>query len=156
MGQRLDAYSVTHLLGPLGISVFEWQMITANVVFASGDLRLRPRDMAKIGLLFLNRGRWNGTSVVSSDWVAAATARAVKPDGASSWADGCGYGWWRWDLGVGTRTHRMYMAAGWGGQWIIVSPDGAFVFVSTGRSYFDPTPMPADRLLVEYVLPAIQ
>jgi CubicO group peptidase (beta-lactamase class C family) len=156
VSQRLDAYSATHLFGPLGIGAFEWQMISANVVFASGDLRLRPRDMAKIGLLFLNRGRWNGAPVISSDWVAAATARAVKPDGASSWADGYGYGWWHWDLRVGTHTHRVYMAAGWGGQWIIVSPEDDLVFVSTGGSYFDPTPMPADRLLVEYVLPAIQ
>jgi CubicO group peptidase (beta-lactamase class C family) len=52
--------------------------------------------------------------------------------------------------------HRVYMAAGWGGQWIVVAPADDLVFVSTGGSYFEPTPMPADRMLSQYVLQALR
>jgi CubicO group peptidase (beta-lactamase class C family) len=142
------------LLEPLGITDYQWQMISGDVVFASGDLLLRPRDMAKIGLLFLNRGVWNGRRIVSSDWVDVATASHVTPDGPHAWADGYGYGWWRWDIPIGAVVHRVYMASGWGGQWIVVSPQDDLVFVSTGESYFEATPMPADRMLERYVLRA--
>jgi CubicO group peptidase (beta-lactamase class C family) len=155
VGQRLDHFAATHLFAPLGITDYEWQMISDDVVFASGDLRLRPRDMAKIGLLFLHRGVWNGAAVVSADWVDAATARIVTPDGAHGWADGYGYGWWHWDLPVGGAVHHVYMAAGWGGQWIFVAPADDLVFVTTGGSYFNAAAMPADRMLSQYLLPAI-
>jgi CubicO group peptidase (beta-lactamase class C family) len=155
-GRRLDDFAAAHLFGPLGITVRQWQMIRGDVVFASGDLLLRPRDMAKLGLLFLNRGMWNGRRIVSSDWVDAATARRVTFDVAHVWADGYGYGWWHWDIPVGGAVHRVYMAAGWGGQWIVVSPQDDLVFVSTGGSYFAPAPMPADRMLSRHVMPAIR
>jgi len=156
-GQRLDDFAADHLFSPLGIVVHEWQMVSEAraVVFASGDLRLRPRDMAKIGQLFLQRGSWRGREVVSPEWVAAATARRVSPDGPHAWADGYGYGWWHWDLSVGEEMHHAYMAAGWGGQWIVVLPEDDVVFVATGGSYYDAAPLPADRMLTEYVLRAL-
>jgi len=155
VGQRLDHFAAAQLFAPLGITDYEWQMISGDVVFTSGDLRLRPRDMAKIGLLFLNRGVWNGSRVVASAWVDAATERIVTPDGPHGWADGYGYGWWHWDLPAGGAVHRVYMAAGWGGQWIFVMPADDLVFVSTGGSYFDGTTMPAERMLSQYLLRAM-
>jgi len=155
-GQRLDAFSRMYLFEPLGITDFEWQMISHDVVFASGDLRLRPRDMAKIGLLFLDQGMWKGHRVVSPEWVRSATGRLVGPDGPHAWADGYGYGWWHWDLTAPGKVHPAFMAAGWGGQWIVVLPEDDMVFVTTGGSFFDPVVMPADRILTEYILPAIR
>jgi CubicO group peptidase (beta-lactamase class C family) len=153
-GQRLDAFSRVYLFDPLGITDFEWQMISPDVVFASGDLRLRPRDMAKIGLLFLEQGLWKGQRVVSAEWVRTATSRLVSPDGPHAWADGYGYGWWHWDLTDAGKVHPAFMASGWGGQWIVVLPEDDMVFVTTGGSFFDPVVMPADRILTDYILPA--
>jgi CubicO group peptidase (beta-lactamase class C family) len=153
-GQRLDDFSEAHLFDPLGITEFEWQMISDHVVFASGDLRLRPRDMAKIGLLVLEEGTWNGQQVVSAAWVEAATRRLVTPDGPHAWADGYGYGWWHWDLTISGEVHPAIMAAGWGGQWIVVLPEDDMVFVTTGGSFFDPVVMPPERMLLDYILPA--
>ncbi len=155
-GERLDAFSSTHLFEPLGITDFEWQMISEDVVFASGDLRLRPRDMAKIGLLFLEQGMWEGEQVVSSEWVRTATSRFITPDGPHGWADGYGYGWWHWDLAAAGGVHPALMASGWGSQWIVVLPEDDMVFVTTGGSFFDPVVMPADRILTDYLLPAIR
>ena len=52
-GQRIDVFAENYLFSKLGINELEWQMLHNNVVFCSGDLRLRPRDMAKFGQLFL-------------------------------------------------------------------------------------------------------
>jgi CubicO group peptidase (beta-lactamase class C family) len=112
--------------------------------------------MAKFGELFLRMGTWDGREVVSRDWVEAATARRVTPGASHDWADSYGYGWWHWDLSSGGRIHRTYQASGWGGQWIIVIPEHDMVVVSTGGTYYQAEPMPVQRILTEYVLPAVQ
>jgi CubicO group peptidase (beta-lactamase class C family) len=155
-GRRLDHFADTVLFAPLGITTRRWYRMPGDVVFASGDLELRPRDAAKIGLLFLNRGMWNGRRVVSNDWVDRATARIVRPGREHAWADWYGYGWWHWDLTAGGRTWPAYMASGWGGQWIVVVPAADLVFVSTGGNYDRAEPMPARRMLEAYVLAGVK
>ena len=153
-GRRLDEYSREHLFAPLGITAFEWQWISPDVAFASGDLRLRPRDMAKVGELFLRKGVWKGRQVVSRGWVETATARHAVPDGPHGWAHGYGLGWWHWDIPVGGTTHAVYVASGWGGQWIFVIPSKDMVFVTTAGNYERAAPMDAYRMLAEYLLRA--
>ncbi len=155
-GQRLDYFAHVNLMTPLGITDYEWQMMPNEVVFASGDLRLRPRDMAKIGLLFLRMGMWEGELVVSREWVEVATSRIILPTGPHDWLDNYGYGWWHWDIYSGGRDHAVYMASGWGGQWIVVIPEHDIVFVTTAGNYHTPELMPAHRMLSDYLLPAVQ
>jgi CubicO group peptidase (beta-lactamase class C family) len=80
-----------NLFGPLGIVGAEWAQDPQGVNHGWGDLQIHPRDLARIGLLFLNEGDWNGVQVVSKDWVAEATRSLVTVD-----IDGTGYGyqWW--------------------------------------------------------------
>jgi CubicO group peptidase (beta-lactamase class C family) len=155
-GQRLDVFAQANLFDPLGIVHLEWQMLPNDVVFASGDLRLRPRDMAKFGELFLRMGTWGEEQVVSQEWVEVATERHVVPSASHDWADAYGYGWWHWDISSGDRDHQTYQASGWGGQWIIVIPEHEMVVVSTGGNYYQSAPMPVERMLADYVLTAIQ
>ena len=156
-GQRLDRFAQANLFDQLGIVDREWQMLPNDVVFASGDLRLRPRDMAKFGELFLRMGMSDGEEVISREWVEAATERhVVRLSASHGWADAYGYGWWHWDLPSGGRIHETYQASGWGGQWIIVIPEHEMVVVSTGGNYYQAEPMPVQRMLEDYVLPAIQ
>lgn len=155
-GRRLDHFADTVLLAPLGITTRRWYRMSADLVLASGDLELRPRDMAKLGQLFLNRGTWNGRKVVSAEWVDRATARIVRPGPEHAWADWYGYGWWHWDLKAGGRVWPAYMASGWGGQWIVVVPSADLVFVSTGGNYDRAEPMSARRMLEGYVLAGIR
>jgi len=152
-GIPLDQFSREYLFDPLGVADLEWQTMPNNVVFASGDLRLRPRDMAKFGLLFLQMGKWEGGKVVSEGWVEAATARHVVPDGDHAWADGYGYGWWHWDLFSEGRFYQTYQASGWGGQWIVVIPESDMVVVSTGGNYYQAEPMPMTTILIQHILP---
>ncbi len=154
-GVRLDQFSRSHLFDPLGVEDLEWQMMPNQVVFASGDLRLRPRDMAKVGQLFLRMGHWEGEDVVSEEWVGTATSRHVNLDPRFYVGDGYGYGWWHWDLYSGGKVHRTYQASGWGGQWIVVIPEYDMVVVSTGGNYYQAEPMPIQKILTEYIFPAV-
>jgi len=67
-GERLDVFSEDYLFSKIGVTDYEWQLINADVVCAHGDIQLRPRDMAKFGLLFLNGGSWDGQQVISPEW----------------------------------------------------------------------------------------
>ena len=153
-GEGLDLFCTEHLFNKLGITDYEWQRLSNNVIFASGDLRLRPRDMAKFGQLFLNGGTWHGERIISQEWV---DASIQKYSGFSDWwddLDGYGYQWWLWE-DIEDQDFEAYAASGWGGQWIIVSPDLNLVVVTTAGNYYTDVSMPAYRILVDYILPAL-
>ncbi len=152
--ESLDTFSENYLFSKLGITDFEWQMISDDVVFCSGDLRLRPRDMAKFGYLFLNGGSWQGEPVISRAWIDSSTAQQVVLQ--QTWADldGYGYQWWLWE-DINDLAFTAYAASGWGGQWIIVWPEKHTVFVTTAGNYYTPEAIPIESLLADYLIPSI-
>jgi len=151
-GQRLDTFAENYLFSKLGITELEWQMLRNNVVFCSGDLRLRPRDMAKFGQLFFNGGVWNQEQIISESWInESVQSRYFMP---ASWSeDGYGYQWWIKIFHSGSRYYGSYFAQGWGGQCIFVFPGNNMIVVFTGGNYFTDSPML--ELLNNYILPAI-
>ncbi|KAA3656765.1 MAG: class C beta-lactamase-related serine hydrolase [Calditrichaeota bacterium] len=151
---RLDTFSEDYLFSKLGITDFEWQMISADVVFCSGDLRLRPRDMAKFGYLFLNGGVWQNARIISQAWTENSIHRHNELDDYWFDSDGYGYKWWLWNDIDGVAVNA-YAASGWGGQWIIILPDYDTVFVTTGGNYYTEETLSIQTLLVEYILPAV-
>ncbi|HAQ17885.1 MAG TPA: hypothetical protein DCR40_01475 [Prolixibacteraceae bacterium] len=84
---------MTNLFAPLGINSFEWKAIRGKHVFASGNLFLAPRDLAKIGQLCLNKGEWNGTAKISKQWMEESTQSWIYPTEFGV-GDGYGYQWW--------------------------------------------------------------
>jgi CubicO group peptidase (beta-lactamase class C family) len=154
---RLDIFSQHYLFSKLGITDFEWQMLPNDVVFCSGDLRLRPRDMAKFGYLFLNGGIWKGERVISQEWIHISTQKFIDPNEYSAdftWADGYGYQWWLWE-DIYQVEYQAYLASGWGGQWIIISPSMNTVVVSTAGNYYTDVKIPIEVILVDYIIPSI-
>src|SRR6185503_9462478 len=67
-------YARVHLFEPLGISDVYWPADSKGVTHGWGDLQLQPRDMAKLGLLMLERGRWVERQLLSSQWIERSTA----------------------------------------------------------------------------------
>lgn len=119
------------LARPLGIAHYAMNLMPTGDAYAGGGLQLRPRDLLKFGQLYLDRGVWNGTRVVSADWVARSTARqSVRSDGSTD-----GYGWHRHVLRAGGRDYATYEASGNGGQFVVVVPDLALVVATTAGSY---------------------
>ncbi|TFH26502.1 MAG: class C beta-lactamase-related serine hydrolase, partial [Myxococcales bacterium] len=114
------------LFGPLGIEDAKWPADPQGVNHGWGDLQLHPRAMAKIGQVFLDGGTWNGTQIVSKEWVEQATQSFVLAG-----ADGTGYGYQWWILAGDFE--GLYEARGRGGQGIIVWPEKDVVAVFTGR-----------------------
>ena len=120
-----------YLFGPLHINGIQWKQDSKGYSYGGSELFMTPRDMVKIGLLFLNHGRWNGNQVVPAKWVQQSTSDQMAGLEAS---DGYGYGYLWWRLG-----DNRYWAAGWGGQRIIVLPHRNMVVAMTsgGTTGFD-------------------
>ena len=149
-GLRLDAFAEKHLFAPLGITSFEWDFINPDFIHASGNLYLRPRDLAKFGLLYLQGGLWEGKRLLSEEWVQASTTQQVELSGS----EGYGYQWWRKTYPMGDGEVLSFYAAGWGGQYIKVFPDLNMVIVFTGGNYASPDPV--DEIITDYILPSVQ
>jgi CubicO group peptidase (beta-lactamase class C family) len=103
---------------------------------AGGGLRLRPRDMAKIGQLVLAGGRWNERQVVSKAWIDASMTPRLDATGVYRY----GYLWWLGRSLVNGREVHWAAALGRGGQSIRIVPELDLVVVVTAGYYQDYSP----------------
>jgi len=141
-GMSADEYAVEHLFGPLGISDIDWSSNPQGLSVGYSELRMHPQDMAKIGVLYLNEGRWDGEQIVPSEWVRASTRQYIS----ATLEDGYGYQWWVDDSG-------MYLALGYRGQFIYVIPEKEMVVVFTSSLDDNDFYVPL-TLLNEFIIPA--
>ncbi len=123
-GMTALEYARQYLFEPLGIKQVIWPTDPQGVNQGSGNIRLLPADMARLGFLFLHEGRWDNQQVVSSEWV----RNAVK---AQNEAGSYGYGWW---VNVG-KAGSEFNADGAGGQHIAVVPGLNLILVTTGGGF---------------------
>ncbi len=131
-GKEADAYAKQHLFAPLGIDFF-WKRTPKGLADTEGGLYLTPRDLAKIGYLYLKDGVWDGKRILPEGWVAASTrASTHTKDGVF----GYGYQWWIL-AGKGAGSHDAYAGWGYGGQLLIVVPDLDLIAVFTGWNIYD-------------------
>ena len=153
VGEDIKAFSKTNLFSRLGITNYYWQTLSpSGITCCHGDIYITPRDMAKLGYLFLNDGMWNGTRIISSEWISKSVQNHISP--GVSWADGYGYLWWLRNYHSGGITYSSYRAEGWGGQMIIVIPDEKMVVVFTGANYVSDSP--CDEIMRDYILPSLK
>jgi len=148
-GMRLDRFAEIYLFGPLGITDYTWYFVRPDFVYASGDISLLPRDMAKLGQLYLQDGVWNGERILSSAWVqASASAVFTVPE---FWGHvGYSHGWWPKSNAYGA---GAFAAAGWGDQAIIVMPEHRMVAAFTGGAYWEDALIGSHGMTVGFVLP---
>jgi CubicO group peptidase (beta-lactamase class C family) len=146
-------YANDMLFGPLGITDVEWLGDLAGLPYAASGLRLRPRDLAKFGSLYLHQGRWNGRQIIPPDWVELSTQRHITfPDQSDS---GYAYQWWHTCYPTATGPIETRFAVGNGDQRVFVMPAlNTVVTVLAGR-YNDFSGSPAQRLLTDRIIPSI-
>ena len=143
------------LFAPLGITDYRWEKQPTGQPEGSARMFMRPRDMAKLGLLYLKGGAWQGRQIVPADWVAASTKlqKSAKPKSPNDY----GYLWWirKATTPLGTAVD-YYEAEGDGGQYIVVLPAQDMVVVFTGGNYGDSQTYDGQigRFLAKGVLPA--
>jgi CubicO group peptidase (beta-lactamase class C family) len=149
-GQHSDLLAERYLFGPLGIERYHWHKQQDGLCNAWAGLSLRPRDMAKIGQLMLDGGRWQGQQIVSQPWVERSTL-ALQSNGAS----GYGYQWWTAEMLVNGRQIRVNSARGNGGQYIFIVPELQAVVVFTAGNYYPLNQGAPFSYLQQVVLPSL-
>lgn len=162
-GQPLGAYADRHLFPALGIRSWRWPGDAGGVTLGGVGLELRPRDMAKLGFLYLNRGVWDGQELLRPDWVRLSTT--PQGSGVNAWSgqtlpiEWYGMQWWTWrpELFAG---QRAIAAQGYGGQHVILLPDLDMIVVTTAEPAVAPdaaeNQINASYDLIKYsILPAV-
>lgn len=151
VGRRIDIYARERLFEPLGITDVEWLSFTGNAELAAfAGLRLRPRDLAKLGQLMADSGRWNGRQVLPAWWIAESTRPHVNAEGHAALY--YGYHWW---LGRSLLNgHDLSWIAGFGagGQHLFIVPGLDLVVVVNA---FEQRHYIPNAILNQFVLPAI-
>ncbi len=134
-GQPIDVFADQVLFRPLGIDDYEW--LGAGIwgpeqsPSAASGLRLRPRDLAKIGSLVLNEGRWRGRQIIPAEWINLSIRRHVETTPFL----GAGYGfmWYPWVRDG----HRVIAALGNGGQNLYILPKRHLTVTILAGNYND-------------------
>jgi CubicO group peptidase (beta-lactamase class C family) len=171
-GKRVLDYAREKLFGPLGINTepaaepvvtsdyavtydahpgFAWPVDPQGHHLGHSDLKITAADMAKLGQLYLDLGRWKGVQIVPETWVRESTSELVAT-GLGRGLIGYGYQWWVIDAGG----HPAFAALGAAGQLIEVVPDLELVVVVSGID--DPAPLRAENfadLVTIYLIPAM-
>lgn len=126
-GIDLLDYLQPRLLEPLGIEGAVWDRCPRGLSAGGFGLNITTEDIARFGLLYLNKGAWEGRQLLAADWVAEATSKQIPngDGGDSDWVQGYGYQFWRC-------RHGAYRGDGAFGQYCVVLPDQDAVLAMTG------------------------
>ena len=151
-GRPLLDFAQERLFAPLGITDVEWFTDRKGELKAASGLRLRPRDLAKIGQLVLQRGRWGEQEVIPGRWLQEATTAQAQTDRFRRY----GYQWWLGGSPFGDAEMPWVAGFGLGGQRLFIVPELELVVVVTAGNYNNPEQgrLPL-AILNQFVLPAL-
>lgn len=158
-GIDIKEFAESFLFGPMGVDSIQWDGFPNGILETAGGLHLRPRDMLKFGVMYLNDGAWKGERIISKDWVAKSSEiygnnSGIKVPIEDSGNNGYGFTWWISQLGHYGQKTNMYRANGWGGQVIMVLPENKMVVVFTGGNYTSKSHL--FKILQSYILPSLK
>lgn len=154
-GKPLPTFAQEVLFGPLGIRSADWRWdftLDRSRRGEFGQIHLRPRDMLKLGILILQRGQWEGRRVLSSDWIAAATAHRAQVDD-SDYGLGLWHRWYHVKTAGGVRRVDTVMLSGNGGQKVYIVPALELIVVLTGGAFNVNSPV--NEMMARVLLPAL-
>jgi CubicO group peptidase (beta-lactamase class C family) len=153
-GLNVKTFAEQYLFGPLGITKHFWPGTSRGLAMTGGGLKLKSRDMAKFGQLYLDKGLWKGKRVISESWIDLSTKKHSISD---LYGEDFGYFWRMIDRTIEGRKIRSYEAWGNGGQFIMIFPSLDLVAVFTGENYgrFPEMEQPFE-MVEKYILPAIR
>lgn len=153
-GKTEDVLARQNLFGPLGITDVAWFHYpwTGEPIAASG-LRMRPRDLLKLGQLVLNHGQWDGKQIVSSAWIKASTTPHIQALQLYFY----GYQWWLGRSFVDGREVDWSAGVGLGGQRLFILPSlDMVVLVMAGLYHSEAQTSVPLQVLNRYALAAVK
>ncbi len=138
-GETTLAYLKPRLLDPLHISGIDWESDQKGINVGGWGIRVKTEDMAKLGLLYLNKGKFEGKQILPAAWVEEATSKHIdqEPDATvekrasgqyADWIQGYGYQFWR-------SRHNSFRGDGAFGQYILMMPEQDAVLIITSESH---------------------
>jgi CubicO group peptidase (beta-lactamase class C family) len=154
-GAWLPAFFETSVAEPLGIRRWAMNLMPTGDGYLGGGLYLRPRDLLKLGVAYLDSGVWRGRRLVSAEWVRASTGRQITASPESE----DGFAWHRFVLKTPDgRSLQEYEASGNGGQLLIVVPelDLAVVFTAANYQRYRVWRQFRDDLVPHVIIPAVR
>lgn len=155
-GEHADMFMKEHLFKPLGIERFHWHKNREGHPHMGGGLNLTPRDMAKFGLLYLRKGRWENEQVVPEEWVETSIKRHVEFGPEARLSVGYGYLWWILKPDpAGEGKEDIYAAMGFRAQYIFIIPEHDIVVVITGGTQNGIDQRKPIEFLYSHILPAV-
>ena len=137
---------------PMKINRYTWWLDPAGHPYGAGAIGFLPRDFVKFGQLMLNRGSWQGRTILSREFVARASAPLYH-----LWGWQYGYLWWSFDYPYKNRTVREFHAGGAGGQAVVVIPELDLVIATLGGNFFNGNSWYVQvNTIPRYLLPAVR
>lgn len=152
-GEKILDYLKPRLFDPLGIEGMDWETDPMGISVGGWGLRLKTEDIAKMGLLFLQKGKWSGKQLLPASWIEEATTfkidnapgmEQIRKD-SSDWRQGYCYQFWRC-------RNNAYRGDGAFGQYMIVMPEQDAVIAITSET---PNMQEELNLVWQYLLPAM-
>jgi CubicO group peptidase (beta-lactamase class C family) len=150
-GEAIDALARRELFAPLGITDVEWARLPSDVPSPYG-LRMRPRDLGKLGQLVLNRGAWGGRQIVPAEWVAAATSPQINGQQLYFY----GYLFWLGRSFAHGQEIDWIAGVGLGGQRLYIVPSLDLVVLVHAGLYQSPQQAVAPLVILNSVLRAVE
>ena len=151
-GMAIDKFAEKNLFKPLGINKDEWLTLKENMPAAASGLRLRSRDLLKIGLLYMDNGLWQGKQIVDKEWTNISLSSVVS----RGTEKGYGFQFWTYNEVVNGKSIHVAEAKGNGGQRIFFVKELNLLVVITAGNYnkWD-IANESHKALIDYIIPSI-
>lgn len=150
-GKPLATFAAEALEGPLGIRQAQWNRSSEGAGMGGGGTRCRSRDLAKLGQLVADGGRWQGRQIIATPWInAALTVHAQAREDADY-----GYQFWRFRFPHAQGEQSAWAMSGNGGNYVFIVPERQLVAVITRTSNPRNVHPQSQQMFGDYVLKAM-
>lgn len=147
----IQDFAQRRLFGPLGFGKVEWQVTPTGTAMTGGGLRLRSRDLLKLGQLYLDGGVWHGKRLIAADWVNISTSPQAQVDEQTRY----GYLWWIKRLKTAQGEELAWLMNGMGGNKVAVFPRlRTVVTITTTNFRVRDAHALSERILTDHVIAA--
>jgi CubicO group peptidase (beta-lactamase class C family) len=148
------------LFDPVGIGVDSWEQDPQGYYFGGNSMYFAPQEAAVLGYLYLNNGRLNDCQIIPGDWVELSLSPSTNLDHPNQWGAlrnyNYAYLWWIGEI----NEVDLFMAYGYGGQFVVVFPALDLIVVSTSDYEVDPDASTVQEwaifdIISAYILPSV-
>ncbi|RKY99024.1 MAG: hypothetical protein DRQ13_02960 [Ignavibacteriae bacterium] len=158
-GMNTRDFAEKNLLEKMNIELADWERGPQGYYFGGNSMHFTPRDMARLGYLYMHNGSLNGDQIVSAEWVEESLTNYTNFT-SSNWGDlhnvNYGYLWWLGEI----KNYEVFLAIGYGGQFVINFPDLNLIVVSTAEWHLgwdtaDQHERSILSIVADYIVPAV-